>query len=697
MSHSDRRRASGRVFLVAALLCFGASSGVAADPAGKVVTYQVVNYGARTDGVAVTFGSIFAPGDVPRATGIEAVDADGGRVPMQLDRKATHPDGSLRHGIVTLVIPHLAQRAQTAITLRRVTAATDQGHQRIVSLADLPSGFDASVVLNAGGHRLTASPRPRLLSGKLETWLRGPYVSEWWVSQSFTDEAGRADPHLAARFGIRCYGKGEPVRLDIVVENDWTHVAHPRTEFYDAEIRLGGKTVFAKAGMVQPSQTRWRKGFWWSEPVSAYVRQDLDYLKKARVVPNFDPTLRLSASALSKMYDRFENSDRDPMGGGLVTEYMPTTGSREDIAPLPEWQAIYLLSMDPRAYRMTLQNADLGASFPSHYRNERTGRPTTFEDYPDISVDSDMFGKPGQLEVPDAGGHRELMIPDSAHEPALDFIPYLITGDLFYLEELQFWSMWNSIDSGPEYRGYGLGLLHSDQVRGQAWSLRTLAQAEYITPDADPLKPVLQRQLKANIAWYEARYSSNPSANKLGAIERLEPFDEGRSIAPSEDDFFTWSVDYVHELGDVNALALLRWKAKFPVGRMVAPGFCWILAPAYTLRVRNSEADDLFATFAQVYQATLPLKLVNPPDQRNLKCASPEMAKALGLSTPGEMINHTEATDGLSACLQPALAAAVDSRIPGADAAWKLFMSRPLRPDYSIEPGWDIIPWSSAP
>jgi hypothetical protein len=42
--------------------------------------------------------------------------------------------------------------------------------------------------------------------------------------------------------------------------------------------------------------------------------------------------------------------------------------------------------------------------------------------------------------------------------------------------------------------------------------------------------------------------------------------------------------------------------------------------------------------------------------------------------------------------MQPALAAAATSGIPNAQEAWNIFISRPVKPDYSGEPQWDIVP-----
>jgi hypothetical protein len=58
------------------------------------------------------------------------------------------------------------------------------------------------------------------------------------------------------------------------------------------------------------------------------------------------------------------------------------------------------------------------------------------------------------------------------------------------------------------------------------------------------------------------------------------------------------------------------------------------------------------------------------------------------------MIQNSGAPDGFPAYLQPAVAAAVDSGIPGAETAWHIFESRSVKPDYATAPAWDIVPRS---
>jgi hypothetical protein len=666
---------------------------VAAGPS-DIATYVIENHGASDKGVLATFGAVFAPGAVSKGASLQAVSRDGTSIPLQVDAKATNMDGSMRHAVITVDIPHLASGADLPVTLRSVNEHVAPPPS--VSLPALPDDFDTVVTLKTKGKVLSASAKLLLAQSdqKKLLWLSGPLVSEWWVSAPFRDEHGAADPHLSVQFGIRSYGRDKPLRIEADIENDWSYVPAPRTEFYDAQVRAGGKTVFSKSGMIQPSHTRWRFGFWWHEPVATYVRQNLNYLKKTHVIPNYDPSVTVSEDALHKLVEQFDTADEAPMAAGILEKYMPTTGGRPDIGPLPNWQAIYLLTMDPTAYRITLETADLGASFPVHYRNERTRRPITLEDYPNFSTHSNLVGKgAGQLPLPDAGGYDDPLVPDASHEPALDFVPYLITGDRFYLEELQFWSQWNLSGTDPVYRGFKQGLVKWDQVRGQAWSLRTLAQAEYITPDNDPMKDVLRRELKANVNWYENTYSKNSSANSLHFIPQTDAlYDGGLAMAPWQDDYFTWSVGYVQSLGDADALQLLRWKAVFSVGRMIAPGFCWIMAPAYTLRIKQSPSSPIYGSFAEVYGASAAAQAKGTGGARGLECASSEMAHAFGLSQAGEMVNEATSPDGYAAYLQPALAASVDAGAPGAAKAWAVFQARPVKPNFETDPTWAIVP-----
>jgi hypothetical protein len=373
---------------------------------------------------------------------------------------------------------------------------------------------------------------------------------------------------------------------------------------------------------------------------------------------------------------------------------MPATGGRPDIGLLPSWGAMYLLSMDKRAKEVTLGTADLAGSWGMHYRDRRTGKPVSLIDYPYMT----LVGHEGDTINPKT--RKSEMFPpcpkdacklphthDVSHQPAFAYLPYLVTGDYYYLEELQFWAMYDVFNSNPGYRENIKGLLKPEQVRGQAWGLRTLGEAAYIVPDDDPLKDDFKRILKSNLDWYNAEYTDNRNANKLGFIANGYAFvyNKGTGMAPWMDDFFTAAVGHLADLGFDGAERLLAWKAKFPIQRMTAPGACWINAAIYTLTVRDSSTSPVYPTMAEAWKAS------QPPALAGLDCESSEQAQALKTKR-GEMTGYANSTTGYPANLQPALAYAADVGGKAGQEAWRKFMARSVKPDYGMAPQFAIVP-----
>jgi hypothetical protein len=85
-------------------------------------------------------------------------------------------------------------------------------------------------------------------------------------------------------------------------------------------------------------------------------------------------------------------------------------------------------------------------------------------------------------------------LADNAHQASFAYVPYLMTGDRYYLDELVFWSNFAVLhtwpNSGLKNRGeLGEGYLFpSNQIRGVAWALRNLADATAYLPDSHPLR-----------------------------------------------------------------------------------------------------------------------------------------------------------------------------------------------------------------
>ncbi len=667
-----------------------------ADIVGQNVVTNI-RFEATTGGtqarVPVTFGQVFKQGDLDASHTVTGKLNDGSSVPLQVNVKARHADGSVRHAIISAKLTNLAAGQSQVVQLARVAASADAPATTPTAL--LGAGFTSSVSAKIAGKLYTASADALLRAGDYKTWLSGPVANEWHVSAPLKDANGTAHPHLTARFAIRAFTGTSQARVDVTLENNWAFEAAPRNVVYDAQVSVGGATVYNKPALTHFHHARWRKVFWWGGEPAVHAKHNIGYLLATRALPNYDTSITFSETKLASWKASYSGLKTEPMGTGQAVTYMPTTGGRDDIGLLPAWAATYLLTMDKRVKDVTLGTADLAGSWSSHYRDRKTDRPVSLADYPYMTIlghaaDTVNPATKKQEAFPACASPLACVSPyshDGAHQPAFAYLPYLVTGDYYYLEELQFWGMWDTFMTNPGYRDAGKGLVKSDQVRGQAWSLRTLGEAAYISPDNDPLKAQFATFVNHNLDWYNANYTNNPSANPFGVLTHgmAMGYNNGTGMAPWMDDFFTSSIGHLNELGFAKAVPLLKWKAKFPIMRMTDPGTCWISGAIYALNIRSSLSGPYYANMGTAYKASAPKTLLP------LGCNSNAMATVLSLRV-GEMTGYSGSPTGYPSNMQPALAFAADIGGSAGDTAWNIFAARSVKANYSLGPQFAIVP-----
>jgi hypothetical protein len=659
------------------------------------VRFENTNSQAAQVNQPVTFGQVFSPGHVlPSNTLVGRFD-DGTTLPLQTDVKALHPDGSVRHAIISAVLPNLAAGQVRTVALEKTSTAPATKTYTVDDL--MRNGFSASVHAKINGVEYAAYADDALKDTvNPKTWLAGPIATEWLVSAPLTTDSGQVHPHLSARFAIRWYSDIKKVRVDVTVENDWAYEPAPQNFTYDAQVLVAAKQVYSKPALTHLHHARWRKVFWWgAEGPQVHVKHNTAYLIGTRALPNYDQTLIIPESALAALKSRWTGAITEPMAVGLAMPGMPTTGGRDDIGLLPAWAAQYLLSMDKRAKEVTTGTADLAGSWSAHYRDRNTDRPISPIDYPYMTIlgiPNDTYNPATKKfeKFPTCATTTACTSPnthDVPHQPSFAYLPYLVTGDHYYLEELQFWAMYNGFSSNPGYRQFSKGLFQSDQVRGQAWALRTLSEAAYISPDNDRLKSHFTSMLKDNLDWYNNAYTNNASANVLGFIANgyAVVYENGTGLAPWMDDFFTSAVGHAAELGFTQAEPLLRWKAKFPIQRMIGAGACWIDGAIYAMIVKNAVTGQMFTTIEEAYRAS------HTAGFNALACNSPAMAASLGLKL-GEMTGYSALPAGYPSNMQPGLAYAADVGGIEGKNAWAVFMARSVKPDYRTGPQFAIVP-----
>jgi hypothetical protein len=689
------------------------SPGPSSIPVGKVITdVRIQNTGSAQTSVPFTFGQVFAAGEMLPSDGLVGKLADGSIVRLQMDVKATHADGTLRHAIISGVLPALAAGQTVKFDLAKSTlseagTATPQGA--------LAAGLTSTVTLSINNVKYTASLADALATGTPTKWLSGTVASEWFINAPLRTDAGATHPFLTARFGVRWYsGLTKQARVEVVVENDRTFTAaHQAT--YDVNVDIAGRSVYAKNNLTHNHHSRWHQYFWWdaSRQPAINVQLNTAYLIASKAVPNYDQSVVVPESTLAAMAKSLTADNTGPTKIGTIVPYMGMTGGRGDIGPLPDFSVNYLLTMDKRAKDVMLANADGSGSWSMHLRDENTGYPVRTDNPANrLLTLHPNYNWSGPMPVPRCADEHACDSPysdDLAHEPSLTFLPYLVTGDYYYLEELHFWAAYNPLGTGPGNHGEGQGLVRWQQVRGQAWSLRTLGQTAYITPDTDPMKAYFTKQVDNNLNFYAQTYvQGNP--NNLGIYDGSGAGSaEAVGTAPWQDDFFTWAFGYLTELGFTKAQPILQWKAKFPVGRMTAEGYCWVMGSPYQMPFTRDSKGAVLKSFAELYNANFGGDKI-PDDTGDFKagpngqkfsalsCGSQAQADFLGYINggyswqAGRMNGYSDTVLGYTANMQPALAVAVGSGTPNAAKAWSIFQNRAAKPDYTKDPQWNIIP-----
>lgn len=188
---------------------------------------------------------------------------------------------------------------------------------------------------------------------------------------------------------------------------------------------------------------------------------------------------------------------------------------------------------------------------PNHWLNPATGRLWSIFDTPGVNA----YWRAPTFD-PQSDSPIKL---DTAHYPSLCYVPYLATGDRYYLEELQFAANYHALAINPVYRQdkttkAELGIFHLHQMRGWAWHLRDTVAAYLATPEGDLPPPLLpksywKRMLDNNREWILENW-----IRKEHARSALHMFPIGGSKA----NLAPWQHDWVGAV-----LGWMVWSGRF--------------------------------------------------------------------------------------------------------------------------------------
>ena len=280
-------------------------------------------------------------------------------------------------------------------------------------------------------------------------------------------------------------------------------------------------------------------------PGQILVDHDLAYLAASKMVENWDPQLGIDVdSSIAASWNRRKTNGHNYGDAGPLAAKYFGGGGLDNRRGLHVSEQIWWLyrQTDPHAAIMAFEEAELLAAAPIHFRegSERRlgatryfdpqgltpalGKPITPAGRPRsayeptlgyAAVDDDKIIPVGaatvgsrQLPLTSSGSGRAIpgWTPDTTHPPEVNYYPYLVSGDPFYLENLTFLAGYLACGVRWEYRGQDgkvANFAGHVEIRGEAWGTRQWTLLAMAAPDGTPEQASARETLEHILAVAE--------------------------------------------------------------------------------------------------------------------------------------------------------------------------------------------------
>jgi len=526
----------------------------------------------------------------------------GVKVLTQCDVKNRWDDGSVKFAIISFVVHTLSVQGSVEVEFVNQRSGNNTHYLTQSQMLHAAYNFDASIQMKGVRNR-TVRARNMLKSGKFRYWLQGPIVTAVIIedrtpARSEDQDFGDGSQALHPIFETWFYPQGKHVQIGYTVENIWASTDAAKS-MRDLSYRFT-----LTAGLIQPEtkwthpsfshigQSRWHKIFWvGDEPESIRIDHNLAYLVTTGAIPHYDTSLKVFPALERERYQTYQKHSATLDGNhgakskhlGNYVKPLNAPGKNDWIGLQATWEVLWLYSMSERGYEMLLGNADLAGRFPIHLReadskagsgdyfdqtwsrhanlwrqglNLGTGKVETFGRIVSINarptsqfsgiLDSGTSIDRIQRGPVSSGGWSET---ESSHHSDACYTAYLFSGKYFYLECLQMdanfrigWQLsgWNSHFARPGNEG----LLNNQNIRAEAWGLKVLVYAAFISPDGKPEQAYFLDKLHNNITAWEG-------------VQNLPP------TYPERDEIWSWG----RHIRTMNPYWLFPKKQPSPIGQ----------------------------------------------------------------------------------------------------------------------------------
>lgn len=483
-------------------------------------------------------------------------------IPTQADVKQRHPDGSVRHAIISAVIPQIA--AGASLTFGFVNQSTGRQNGVLDKAAMLGTNFDFDASIEAKFSDMplhTVSARKMLEQDKFTYWTQGDIATTILLVDHSVERVFDfgADQHRSVRPAF--YATFWPAlnKVQVRYVGEITNSLVLQDQVYDLTLKAGRENpsiLYAHSNLPHQAMTRWTRQYWLGEQVPVVsLNHQLAYLSKTRMIPNYDPNRTISETVIQSQYKTWLTKPKKLYDAGWWAKPMANAGGRPELGMYPAWTIRWFYSGDWRLAEIALNQAELSGAWPFHVREGDSTR--TFDEAKSISglgkiLSINQGGRPTGW-IPRVNWHEIAASdkiqpitalvnsgwrPDVPHHPDLASGQYLLTGDYYFLEQSLFSAAYTTMDNNAAAKSSTLGrgptgsegALYWGETRGQGWALRTRVHTASITPDHMPEQQYFVTLTNNALAIWEGMYDVGDTPNKGNSLWTF-----GRNIiAPKE-------------------------------------------------------------------------------------------------------------------------------------------------------------------
>ncbi|HEY8099529.1 MAG TPA: hypothetical protein VIF82_02155 [Burkholderiaceae bacterium] len=547
-----------------------------------------------------TFGQIFKSGQVqPTDTLVAHMTGIGTPAQVQLDTLATWPDGSVKLGAITLTTPIMCATSTLPVLLSKIAGSGTTP----VDLANAPINLSVSMTFTSGQYTGTqtvdlGAALRTALAGSPDYWLRGPLATQARVDVPLSGGA----LHLTA--DVTYYADGSAT-ADVQFNNDLTTILpqsgsnNPQAALpalqYDATVTFQGTPTNYSINQVQYSD--WHVvlnsagapvlNVSSSSPPAINVQQDLAYLEHSGAILPYDRTTGV-ANQPTQYGNAFYSIATVTAVAGFGTPYaingvtpsMPGTGGRADIGYTTMWNTVWLLTQDQRSALVGIAQSDTSGAVPWNYKMAN-GRWLTPNDASAIWTDG-RGGPHGYTDGIANVADTSIWVPDTAHQPNLNYVPYIMTGARWNLDRLNAQAANGITSSWPGARCRptcgtntdDIVLNGSDQIRAEAWSMREIEEAAFIGKPGSFEQGYFTQVVTDNWNYIQSQEATLAAAGgQVYGYIGFGSYGSPTAIPEWMEDYLTGVAVLGAQMGSTGALQFINWqKDSWLTGRFIGTG-----------------------------------------------------------------------------------------------------------------------------